>query len=236
LLSLFWRGGGPRQVRLFADFLLAPIRKTGYILSLPACPAKNASPPDFAGSAEWLNPLKKSEKPPMSDTKPETTETPEAAPKRKRGLGRRLLLFAIPAILVGAGAGAAYRFVPALGDKVRGMAGLNHTAVTVAAVSHPQFIEFPEMAVTLPNAGHPRQMRIKLAVELTDAAPSSVSAEILSPRVYDALLTYLRTLRDGDVDGGLGLDRLRGDLYRRLDLVLGPGVLRDVLVTSLVLA
>jgi flagellar FliL protein len=92
------------------------------------------------------------------------------------------------------------------------------------------------MAVTLPNAGHPRQMRIHLAVELVQAAPANASAEILSPRVYDALLTYLRTLRDGEVDGGLGIDRLRADLYRRLDLVLGPGVLRDVLITSLVLA
>ncbi len=171
----------------------------------------------------------------MSDPKPETGDTPEPSPKRKRRWGRRLLLFACPLVLVAAGTGAAYKFVPGLGDKVLALAGWSAKPV-VAAASHPQFIELPEMAVTLPNAGHPRQMRIRLAVELASAAPSNASGEILSPRVYDALLTYLRTLRDGDVDGGLGLDRLRGDLYRRLDLVLGPGVLRDVLVTSLVLA
>jgi flagellar FliL protein len=173
----------------------------------------------------------------MSDSKPETGETPApaASPPRKRGLGRRLLLFSSPLVLVAAGAGAAYKLVPDLGEKARSLAGLG-AKPAVAVASQPQFIDLPEMAVTLPNAGHPRQMRIRLSVELGSAAASDASAQILSPRVYDALLTYLRTLRDGDVDGGLGLDRLRGDLYRRLDLVLGPGVLRDVLVTSLVLA
>ena len=36
--------------------------------------------------------------------------------------------------------------------------------------------------------------------------------------------------------GSIALDRMRGDLYRRLTLVLGPGVLRDVLITGLVVA
>ncbi len=170
----------------------------------------------------------------MSTAKPETDDAAEthAPPKRRRG--RRLLLFASPLVLVAATAGAAYKFVPGLGERAQALVGWN--AKPAAAPSHPQFIELPEMAVTLPNAGHPRQMRIHLAVELSPNAPSTASAEILSPRAYDALLTYLRTLRDGEVDGGLGLDRLRGDLFRRLDLVLGPGVLRDVLITSLVLA
>ena len=171
----------------------------------------------------------------MSDPKPETGEAPAPSPKRKRGVVRRLLIFAAPLVLVGAGAGAAYKLVPDIGEKARTLAGLGAKQV-VGEANHPQFLDLPEMAVTLPNAGHPRQMRIRLSVELASAAPSDASVQILSPRVYDALLTYLRTLRDGDVDGGLGLDRLRCDLYRRLDLVLGPGVLRDVLVTSLVLA
>ncbi len=98
------------------------------------------------------------------------------------------------------------------------------------------FLDLPEMALTLPNGGHPRQMRIKLSIELASGASQQQAADALSPRVYDALLTYLRTLQDGEVDGGLGLDRLRADLYRRLELVVGPGVLRDVLITSLVMA
>jgi len=47
---------------------------------------------------------------------------------------------------------------------------------------------------------------------------------------------YLRTLRDGEMEGALAMDRLRGDLHRRLELVLGPGRVRDVLITGFVVA
>ncbi|MGA3003410.1 MAG: flagellar basal body-associated FliL family protein [Acetobacteraceae bacterium] len=138
-------------------------------------------------------------------------------------------------VVLGGGAGAAWQLVPGVADKVHAMIG-HHDQVAAAVSSRPVFIDLPEMALTLPNGGHPRQMRIKLSVELAPGASEQQATDALSPRVYDALLTYLRTLQDGEVDGGLGLDRLRADLYRRLELVVGPGVLKDVLITSLVMA
>lgn len=172
--------------------------------------------------------------PRMSENKPQSDEVLESvAPRKRRGKTLFLLLGFV--LLLGGGAGAVWRFAPGMADKALALIG--HHEQSVAAVSNrPVFIDLPEMALTLPNAGHPRQMRIKLSVELAQGTSQQQAAEALSPRVYDALLTYLRTLRDGEVDGGLGLDRLRADLYRRLELVVGPGVLRDVLITSLVLA
>ena len=125
--------------------------------------------------------------------------------------------------------------MPQVEQTVRALLGKKAEPGPVAS-SQPAFIDLPEMAVTLPNGGRSRQMRIRLSVELAKNSASVPQTEILSPRVYDALLTYLRTLRDGEVDGGLAIDRLRADLYRRLDLLLGPGVIRDVLITGLVLA
>lgn len=171
----------------------------------------------------------------MSETMPRSGEPPEPAPPRKRRGKTLMLLLGVVAVL-GGGATAAWQFVPGLAGKVRALTGHGEQTVTAALSTKPVFIDLPEMAVTLPNAGHPRQMRIRLSLELASGGEDKGAAEALSPRVYDALLTYLRTLRDGEVDGGLGLDRLRADLYRRLDLVMGPGVLRDVLITSLVLA
>ena len=170
----------------------------------------------------------------MSESKPQSGEPLEPpAPRKRRGKKLLLLLFVV--VLLGSGAGAAWQFVPAVADKMHAIVG-HHDTVSVAVSSRPVFIDLPEMALTLPNAGHPRQMRIKLSVELAPGASQQQATDALSPRVYDALLTYLRTLQDGEVDGGLGLDRLRADLYRRMELVVGPGVLRDVLVTSLILA
>jgi flagellar protein FliL len=170
----------------------------------------------------------------MSESKPQSGETPEPPAPRKRR-GKKLFLLVAVVVLLGGGAGAAWQFVPGVADKVHALVG-HHEQTAVAVSSRPVFIDLPEMALTLSNAGHPRQMRIKLSVELAPGASQQQATDALSPRVYDALLTYLRTLQDGEVDGGLGLDRLRADLYRRLELVVGPGVLRDVLITSLVMA
>jgi len=171
----------------------------------------------------------------MSETKPRSGETPDAAPPRKRRGKRLLLLFIFVLLLAGGGAGA-WLFAPGVAEKAQSFLPHSQPVEAVAAVARPVFIDLPEMALTLPNNGHPRQMRIKLSVELAKGSSEKGASDALSPRVYDALLAYLRTLRDGEVDGGLGLDRLRGDLFRRMDLIMGPGVLRDVLITSLVLA
>ena len=170
----------------------------------------------------------------MSESKPQSGEAPDPIAPRKRR-GKKLFLLLAVVGLLGGGAGAAWQFVPGVADKAWALIG-HQQQVSVAVSNRPVFIDLPEMALTLPNGGHPRQMRIKLSVELARGESQQQAAEALSPRVYDALLTYLRTLRDGEVDGGLGLDRLRADLYRRLELVVGPGVLRDVLITSLVMA
>jgi flagellar FliL protein len=154
-------------------------------------------------------------------------------PRRK---GRRALMIAATGLLIVVGsAGAAYQFVPQVSETVHRLAG--GKALPEPAISAgPVFVDLPEMAVTLPNGGRARQMRIRLSIELAKKSTDLPPMEILSPRVYDALLTYLRTLRDGELDGGLAIDRLRSDLYRRLTVVLGPGVVADVLITGLVVA
>jgi flagellar protein FliL len=161
---------------------------------------------------------------------------PATAPKARRGKGKLLLLASLGCVLLLGGAGAAaYVFVPQVSQTVQSLVGKK--PAPTASATGPSFIDLPEMAVTLPNGGHARQMRIRLSIELAKgAAADTPSSQILSPRVYEALLIYLRTLRDGELDNGLAIDRLRADLYRRMTLLLGPGVVGDVLITSLVLA
>ncbi len=181
----------------------------------------------------------------MTETKPPGGDAPEDA-RPKKGRGKLLLIIVGMLVLLGGGsAGTLFLapdlirpYAPGLVDKAQSLFAHKEAPApeAVATATRPVFLDLPEMALTLPNAGHPRQMRIKMSIELVKGTTEKQAAEVLTPRVYDALLTYLRTLRDGEVDGGLGLDRLRADLYRRLELVMGPGVLRDVLITSLVMA
>jgi flagellar protein FliL len=145
-----------------------------------------------------------------------------------------VLLAGIPVLLLGS-AGTAAFLIPGLAKYIP-IFRSNPSASAQTAAGHPVFVDLPEMAVTLPNDGHPRQMRIHISLELNPGAPAPPPTDVLSPRVYDALLTYLRTLGDGELDGAMAIDRIRADLYRRLQLILGPGVVRDVLITGLVVA
>jgi flagellar FliL protein len=156
---------------------------------------------------------------------------------------RPLLIAGAALLVVGAAAAGAYAFVPAVADGTHAMfaalrgalPGQAAAPAAGAAEAKSAFIELPEMTLTLPNGGRPRQIRLTLAIEVA-GDPALVQPSVLSPRVFDSLILYLRTLRDSELDGALAIDRLRGDLYRRLDLLLGPNVVRDVLITGLVVA
>lgn len=174
-----------------------------------------------------------------TDAQRDGAEAGAAAPAKKKGKGKILIFAAIPVLLL-AGGGAAFMFAPAVHDMIAGHGEAGHEEAAAAAetakntASRPTFVELPEMTVTLPNDGRPRQMRIRLALELSKTGPDLPSTDVVTPKVYDALLTYLRTLRDGEIEGGMAMDRMRADLFRRLDLVLGGGNLKDVLITGLV--
>ena len=158
--------------------------------------------------------------------------SPSAPPASARRVPRRLLLLAAPVVPL-AGAGAAVALLPGLRARLRGLLP-GGGAKAPADPARPIYVDIPEMVVTLPNGGRPRQLRIKLSLELAKLEEGQKPADLLTPPLYDALLTYLRTLREPELDGALSIDRLRGDLFRRIDLQLGPGVLRDVLITGLV--
>jgi flagellar FliL protein len=160
-------------------------------------------------------------------------ETDAVAPKKRR----RALPIALAAALlvVAGGLGAAYLFIPAFSTTVHDV--LAHKEPSTSAVSvGPVFADLSEMSLTLTNGGQARQLRIRISVELAPTARQLPSSEVLSPKVYDALLTYLRTLTDAEVENSLAIDRIRGDIFRRLTLLRGPNIVRDVLITSLVIA
>jgi flagellar protein FliL len=157
-------------------------------------------------------------------------------PKKKGRRGLLLLLAGVP-VLLGGGAAAAYFAVPGVRDTVHGLlAHKEPPPPEHPAAPRPVFVDLPEMSVTLPNSGQARQLRIRISLELMRSEPGAQPPDVLTPKVYDALLTYLRTLTDGEVETSLAIDRIRGDLYRRLTLMLGPDVVREVLITALVVA
>jgi flagellar FliL protein len=157
------------------------------------------------------------------------TATPAAKLARSQGPGRNMLLIAGVALALTAAGVAATQCLPSV------MAVGSAAAQTAQDAGTPVFVDVPEMSLTLPNEGQPKQLRIKLSLELGRSAAGLPAPEQVMPRIYDSLLTYLRTAHEDELSGSLALDRLRGDLLRRLDLVLGDGTVRDVLITNLVI-
>jgi flagellar FliL protein len=155
--------------------------------------------------------------------------TPAAKLESSKGPGRNMLLIAGVALALTAAGVAATQFLPKV------MAVGSAAAQTAQDAGKPVFLDVPEMSLTMPNDGQPKQLRIKLSLELGRTAAGLPSPDQVMPRIYDSLLTYLRTAHEDELSGSLALDRLRGDLLRRLDLVLGDGTVRDVLITNLVI-
>ena len=56
------------------------------------------------------------------------------------------------------------------------------------------------------------------------------------PRILDQFQGFLRELRPEDLAGSAGAERLRLELLRRVNLVMGEGQVRAVLITQFVIA
>jgi flagellar FliL protein len=98
------------------------------------------------------------------------------------------------------------------------------------------FVDMPDVLVNLANssADRPQYLKIKIVLEVPDQAISS-QIQPLMPRVMDTFQTYLRELRATDLDGSVGLFRLREELTRRVNAVLAPGHVNAVLFKEIVI-
>jgi flagellar FliL protein len=66
-------------------------------------------------------------------------------------------------------------------------------------------------------------------------AGQEAAVENLMPRVMDVLNSYLRALDFEEIERTSALIKLRSQMLRRIQLVVGEGRVRDLLVTEFVL-
>lgn len=147
-------------------------------------------------------------------------ETPEdgaaadgAAPKSKK----KLIIIAAAALLLLGGGGGAYFFLFAgHGDE--------HKAEAAAKeVKPPNFVDVPEIMVNL--AGSPGErvqyLKAKIVLEVKDEKLVEQIKPNM-PRITDLFQTYLRELRSGDLNGSIGMFRMKEELTRRVNVAIAP--------------
>lgn len=95
------------------------------------------------------------------------------------------------------------------------------------------FVPVDPTIVSLGTPGEGRHLRFRAELEVVPGAEDAVRS--LMPRVLDVLNGYLRAVPLDALEGPASLSILRAQMLRRVQLVVGPGQVRDLLVTEFVL-
>jgi flagellar FliL protein len=151
-------------------------------------------------------------------------EEGEAQPV-KRGIPRKLIIFAAAGLVVLLAAGAGLYFFVFAGQSAS-------EAAKAQALSVPETFIFnlPAMTVNLNDDDAEGDSFLKLTIAL-EVADEAVMREI-QPRmakVVDAFQVYLRELRKSDLEGSAGIYRLKEELRRRVNLAIFPAHVEGIL-------
>jgi flagellar protein FliL len=169
--------------------------------------------------------------------KPEKTEEPDAdpkdaAPEKKAGGKKKLILLAAPILLAGIGAGLWFSGI------LPGLLGMKHKEQPVKEAAQPAvpvFVDLPDMVANLASQ-NAKPSYVKLQVRLEVSKPEEVEKVKQSmPRLQDMFQTYLREMRPDELRGSAGVYRLREELLGRANVAVAPVRINDVLFTQMLI-
>jgi flagellar protein FliL len=108
-------------------------------------------------------------------------------------------------------------------------------AAAAAPAKPPVFVEVPDMLVNLVGSPGDRvqYLKVKLVLEVREEKQAEAIKPNL-PRVTDIFQTYLRELRASDLNGSVGVFRLREELTRRVNAAISPSQVNAVLFKEIV--
>lgn len=95
------------------------------------------------------------------------------------------------------------------------------------------YVSIEPLVVSYAQDGRSRHLRFRAELEVPDSEAGEVTR--LMPRVIDVLNTYLRALRISDLEETTALLRLRAQMLRRVQTVVGHERVNDLLVMEFVL-
>lgn len=166
------------------------------------------------------------------EKQPEAEVVTTVAPKKK------MLLLLIPIFLV-VGIVVALYFC-GFADSFLTVNRSEETDVEVSEEKQAEpetvFFEVPELLVNLSvKAGQkPVYFKIRVDLEMGSAADAE-QAEKMLPRIVDSLQFYLREMRLEEIQGSIGTYRLKEEIHNRLNRVLAPVKINDVLFKEILI-
>lgn len=94
------------------------------------------------------------------------------------------------------------------------------------------FVPLEQVVVTLGRGADLRQLALTAQLEVEPNAIDTVA--LLMPRVIDVMNTYLRAVDVSLIEDPASMLRLRAQMLRRIQVVTGDGVVRDLLVSEFI--
>jgi flagellar FliL protein len=159
----------------------------------------------------------------MADT--EDSADPAPAKRSKKPL---LVGLVLALLLGGGGFYGTYSGLIPLGGGSEG-----HAEAEVPPLPEVAFVPVPPLVISLGPDANSRYLRFSGELEVpVNFAPDVTK---MMPRVLDVLNGYLRAVDARQLEEPAALMRLRAQMLRRVQLVVGDGRVRDILVTEFVL-
>ena len=94
------------------------------------------------------------------------------------------------------------------------------------------YVPIDPLIISISNGGHNSHLRFSAQLEVVPEYQHDV--ELLLPRVTDVLNGYLRAVELEDLTAPAALTVLRGQMLRRVQLVVGEGRVLDLLVMEFI--
>lgn len=170
------------------------------------------------------------------------TSPTETGNAERKGLSAKLLgLCVILALAGGAGGFFAARsgVVPGLGEPDEspsgslGSSGEPVPALYPVGIDDIAFVVLDPIVISLNDQSEIQHLRFSAQLEVNSNFQKEV--EKLRPRIVDVLNSYLRALEIGDLRHPMALTKLRAQMLHRINVVVGEGRVRDLLVMEFVL-
>ena len=149
----------------------------------------------------------------------------QGAPKKS---GKSLLIGLLGAVLLGTGGFLAIYFdlIPFGGSE-------SHAESVAEPLAPVSYVPIEPILVSLASRENARHLRFRAHLEIEPAEQQNI--ELVMPRILDVLNVYLRAVDVADLERSTFLIRMRAQMLRRIQTVVGEGRVRDLLITEFVL-
>ena len=156
----------------------------------------------------------------------EAASDEDGAPEPKKGKGG--LIVALLGAMVAGGGGFAATYLGALDGLLKG----GGPSVENPAKSY-RFVPLDTLVVSLGPQARSQTLRMSAQLEVEPDAETAVTKMV--PRILDVLNGYLRAVDEDELEDPAALALLRAQMLRRIQVVVGEGLVRDLLILEFIL-